>query len=130
MRDVSLGDIARRVGLAKSNLLRYFESREDIFLTLLLREWEAWTAEAPRSPATPPASPDARRAPALLRPAGRAGGGARAQRLRRHRARVPGGVDRARPRARGATSPRRRRSDDDAFEVVAAALPIAAGCAR
>ena len=39
MRDVSLGDIARRVGLAKSNLLRYFESREDIFLTLLLREW-------------------------------------------------------------------------------------------
>ena len=46
VRDVSLGDIARRVGLAKSNLLRYFESREDIFLTLLLREWREWTAEA------------------------------------------------------------------------------------
>ncbi len=46
VREVSLGDIARRVELAKSNLLRYFESREDIFLTLLLREWRAWNAEA------------------------------------------------------------------------------------
>jgi AcrR family transcriptional regulator len=42
VREISLGDIARRVGLAKSNLLRYFESREDIFLRLLLREWESW----------------------------------------------------------------------------------------
>jgi Bacterial regulatory proteins, tetR family len=32
--EISLGDIARRVGLAKSNLLRYFESREDVFLQL------------------------------------------------------------------------------------------------
>lgn len=46
VRDVSLGDIAREVGLAKSNLLRYFESREEIFLTLLAREWEAWRADA------------------------------------------------------------------------------------
>lgn len=44
VREVSLGDIARAVGLAKSNLLRYFQSREEIFLTLLLREWEAWAA--------------------------------------------------------------------------------------
>jgi AcrR family transcriptional regulator len=42
VREISLGDIARRVGLAKSNLLRYFESREDVFLRLLLREWENW----------------------------------------------------------------------------------------
>jgi AcrR family transcriptional regulator len=42
VREVSLGDIARRVGLAKSNVLRYFESREDIFLRMLLREWESW----------------------------------------------------------------------------------------
>jgi AcrR family transcriptional regulator len=42
VREISLGDVARRVGLAKSNLLRYFESREDIFLRLLLREWESW----------------------------------------------------------------------------------------
>jgi AcrR family transcriptional regulator len=46
VRQVSLGDIGRRVELAKSNLLRYFESREEIFLTLLLREWTAWSAEA------------------------------------------------------------------------------------
>jgi AcrR family transcriptional regulator len=44
VREISLGDIARRVGLAKSNLLRYFESREDVFLRLLLREWESWRA--------------------------------------------------------------------------------------
>lgn len=42
VREISLGDIARQVGLAKSNLLRYFESREDIFLRVLLREWESW----------------------------------------------------------------------------------------
>jgi AcrR family transcriptional regulator len=42
VREISLGDIARRVGLAKSNLLRYFESREDVFLRLLLREWDSW----------------------------------------------------------------------------------------
>lgn len=44
VREVSLGEIAREVELAKSNLLRYFESREAIFLTLLLQEWEAWAA--------------------------------------------------------------------------------------
>jgi AcrR family transcriptional regulator len=42
VREISLGDIARKVGFSKSNLLRYFESREDIFLRLLLREWESW----------------------------------------------------------------------------------------
>jgi AcrR family transcriptional regulator len=50
VRDVSLGDIARHVDLAKSNVLRYFESREDIFLTLLRREWEAWNAAASAQP--------------------------------------------------------------------------------
>jgi AcrR family transcriptional regulator len=44
VQEISLGDIARRVGLAKSNLLRYFESREDVFLRLLLREWVSWRA--------------------------------------------------------------------------------------
>ena len=42
VREVSLGAIGRRVELAKSNLLRYFESREDIFLALLEREWAEW----------------------------------------------------------------------------------------
>jgi AcrR family transcriptional regulator len=45
VREVSLGDIARGVELAKSNVLRYFQSREEIFLTLLAREWTDWNAE-------------------------------------------------------------------------------------
>jgi AcrR family transcriptional regulator len=45
VREISLGDIARRAGFAKSNVLRYFESREDVFLRLLLREWESWRAD-------------------------------------------------------------------------------------
>jgi AcrR family transcriptional regulator len=45
VREVSLGDIARRVGLAKSNVLRYFETREEVYLRLLVREWEAWQAD-------------------------------------------------------------------------------------
>jgi AcrR family transcriptional regulator len=45
VREVSLGDIARRVGLAKSNVLRYFETREEVYLRLLVREWEAWQVD-------------------------------------------------------------------------------------
>ncbi|WP_290052010.1 TetR/AcrR family transcriptional regulator [Amycolatopsis solani] len=40
--DVSLNELSRRVGLAKSNVLRYFESREAVLLELLdgaLRDW-------------------------------------------------------------------------------------------
>ena len=33
--DISLRELSRRVGLAKSNVLRYFDSREAIFLELL-----------------------------------------------------------------------------------------------
>jgi AcrR family transcriptional regulator len=46
VREVSLGDIARQVGLAKSNVLRYFDTREEVFLQLVLREWMAWLADA------------------------------------------------------------------------------------
>lgn len=46
VREISLGDIARRVGLSKANVLRYFESREHVFLQLLLREWDTWTTSA------------------------------------------------------------------------------------
>lgn len=64
VRDVSLGDLARRVGLAKSAVLRYFESREDVYLQLTAAEWEAWVAEAvPRIRA---AAPSAERATAEL----------------------------------------------------------------
>lgn len=42
MARVSLNELRRRVGLAKSNVLRYFETREAVLLELLdaaLREW-------------------------------------------------------------------------------------------
>lgn len=49
--DISLNELSRRVGLAKSNVLRYFDSREDVLLQLLLsssREWlEHLEAELP-----------------------------------------------------------------------------------
>src|SRR5258708_20398645 len=61
VRAVSLADIAARVGIHKSALLRYFETREQIFLELTARAWRGWTAAlhaeladpAPPSPASP-----------------------------------------------------------------------------
>lgn len=40
--DLSLNELARRVGLAKSNVLRYFESREAVLLEVYGREFAAW----------------------------------------------------------------------------------------
>jgi AcrR family transcriptional regulator len=42
VRAVTLSEIARAVGIHKSALLRYFETREQIFLELTGREWGAW----------------------------------------------------------------------------------------
>jgi AcrR family transcriptional regulator len=44
VRAVSLADIAARVGMHKSALLRYFETREQIFLELTAQAWREWTA--------------------------------------------------------------------------------------
>src|ERR1700691_4441730 len=44
VRAVSLADIAARVGIHKSALLRYFETREQIFLELAAEAWRDWTA--------------------------------------------------------------------------------------
>ena len=44
VRAVSLADIAARVGIHKSALLRYFETREQIFLELTAQAWREWTA--------------------------------------------------------------------------------------
>jgi AcrR family transcriptional regulator len=60
VRAVSLADIAARVGIHKSALLRYFETREQIFLELTAQAWREWTAAlhagldeaAPGSPAS------------------------------------------------------------------------------
>ncbi|MEV6502586.1 TetR/AcrR family transcriptional regulator [Streptomyces prunicolor] len=44
---VSLNELSRRVGLAKSNVLRYFESREAVLLELLDHAWKRWMADLP-----------------------------------------------------------------------------------
>jgi AcrR family transcriptional regulator len=43
--EVSLNELSRRVGLAKSNVLRYFESREAILLELLDQAMKQWLGE-------------------------------------------------------------------------------------
>ena len=45
--EISLNELSRRVGLAKSNVLRYFESREAILLELFIRAWNDWLTALP-----------------------------------------------------------------------------------
>jgi AcrR family transcriptional regulator len=42
--DISLNELSRRVGLAKSNVLRYFDSREAVLLELLASSAREWIA--------------------------------------------------------------------------------------
>lgn len=44
VRKVTLTDVAEAVGMHKSTMLRYFETREQIFLTITAQEWEEWSA--------------------------------------------------------------------------------------
>jgi AcrR family transcriptional regulator len=61
--EVTLNELSRRVGLAKSNVLRYFESREAVLLDLLDSAWQEWLAELERDlgAAVNAAAPPARR---------------------------------------------------------------------
>ena len=45
LADISLRELSHRVGLAKSNVLRYFDSREAIFLEVFDEEFQAWLAD-------------------------------------------------------------------------------------
>jgi AcrR family transcriptional regulator len=49
LNGVSLNAVARRAGIAKSNLYRYFESREAMFLALLVEDETAWVASLEES---------------------------------------------------------------------------------
>ncbi|WP_328318384.1 TetR/AcrR family transcriptional regulator [Streptomyces sp. NBC_00388] len=42
VRRVTLGSVAEAVGLAKSNVIRYFGTREEIFLVLAAEDWQEW----------------------------------------------------------------------------------------
>jgi len=45
VRAITLTDIADEVGMHKSALLRYFETRELIFLRLTIAGWQEWSAD-------------------------------------------------------------------------------------
>jgi AcrR family transcriptional regulator len=45
VRNVTLGGIAEAVGLAKSNVARYFGTREEIYLALTAECWQDWADE-------------------------------------------------------------------------------------
>ncbi|MFJ6016973.1 TetR/AcrR family transcriptional regulator [Streptomyces sp. NPDC092952] len=45
VRSVTLTDIAAAVGMHKSAMLRYFETREEIFLRLVAVQWKEWSEE-------------------------------------------------------------------------------------
>ncbi|MGW1106879.1 TetR family transcriptional regulator [Streptomyces sp. NPDC002540] len=45
VREVTVTAIADEVGMHKSAVLRYFETREDIFLRLAANAWKDWSAE-------------------------------------------------------------------------------------
>jgi AcrR family transcriptional regulator len=45
IREITLTDIAAAVGMHKSALLRYFETREQIFLKITSEGWREWSAD-------------------------------------------------------------------------------------
>ncbi|MFE7712243.1 TetR family transcriptional regulator [Streptomyces sp. NPDC057486] len=61
--DISLRELSRRVGLSKTNVVRYFETREAVFFELLNRDLAQWIEELPTDLASAdiagPASPRA-----------------------------------------------------------------------
>ncbi len=48
VRNVTLGSVANAVGLAKSNVTRYFGTREEIYLELASACWRDWADEVAR----------------------------------------------------------------------------------
>jgi len=67
---VSLNELSRRVGLAKSNVLRYFESREAVLRELLDSVWQEWLAGLDQDlavvdPSAPPAKRGDQLAPVI-----------------------------------------------------------------
>lgn len=65
---ISLNELSRRAGMAKSNVLRYFESREAVLLELLTSQMEAWADELARAlgATIEPSSPAADRSRQLV----------------------------------------------------------------
>ncbi len=60
--EVSLRELSRSVGLSKSNVVRYFPTREAVFLAVLVQDWDTWLSDLEAALPAPPAL-DAHRAP-------------------------------------------------------------------
>jgi AcrR family transcriptional regulator len=58
VRAVTLTDIAAGVGMHKSTMLRYFETREEIYLRLAATGWSDWSAAVVTALRTLPTGPD------------------------------------------------------------------------
>jgi AcrR family transcriptional regulator len=58
---LGLNELARRAGMTKSNVYRYFESREAVLLALLEDEYEAWLHDLRAELPAPRAAPSAPR---------------------------------------------------------------------
>jgi len=56
--EISLRELARRLDVSKTHIVRYFESREGVFLELLNRMRWAWLEAAATEWPAPPAEPD------------------------------------------------------------------------
>ena len=114
--EVTLNELSRRAGLAKSNVLRYFESREAVLLELLDSAWQDWLVQLDEElaaaveaggPAAGAVGSAGRRGGGLachpadaVRPGQRPGRGAGAQRLAAGRRAVQAGQHRgASPRS-------------------------------
>ncbi len=44
-RDITIRDIAAKTSFTRTSIYNYFQTKEEIFLALLGREYEAWTAD-------------------------------------------------------------------------------------
>ncbi|GAB2691321.1 TetR family transcriptional regulator [Thalassiella azotivora] len=64
LAEISLRELGRRVGLATSNVVRYFPTREAVFLAVLVDDWSDWLEDVGERLARPggPGPPAAARA--------------------------------------------------------------------
>jgi AcrR family transcriptional regulator len=67
VRDVSLADIGAEVGMHKSALLRYFTTRDEIYLQLAVQDWQDWAEAMAHALADAPAGSTATVAAAFTR---------------------------------------------------------------
>lgn len=56
LREITIKLIGERTSFTRTSIYNYFETKEEIFLALLRREYEAWTADLDALPAQPDAA--------------------------------------------------------------------------